>query len=167
MPSVLNRYATPLFAGLFLVSLVSGVALFFHVGPNAFHGMHEWLSMVLILLFALHIWKNWKPMLCYLRRWPMAISLGLSVVAAGLFFLPSGDAQRRAGPVQFQLAQTVLAATPGAAAPLFGVTEQELLNRLSTAGLAAQQPGMTLGDIAAASGKNNMDMAAALIALKP
>ncbi len=168
MPAFLNRYATPLIFGLFLVSLVSGIALFFHVGPSAFHGMHEWLSMVLILPFALHVWKNWKPMVCYLRRAPMAISLALSVVAAGLFFLPLGEqGGRRAGPVQFQLAQTVMAAMPAVAAPLFGVTEPELLGRLNAAGLAAQQPGMTLSDIAAASGKSDAELAAALVSLKP
>ena len=63
MKSILYRYATPFTTGLFLVSLVSGVALFFHVGPAAFHGMHEWLSMVLILPFVLHMWRNWRPML--------------------------------------------------------------------------------------------------------
>ncbi len=46
MPAFLARYATPLTTGLFIVSLVSGIALFFHWGGAAFHGMHEWLSMV-------------------------------------------------------------------------------------------------------------------------
>jgi len=167
MPAFLRRYATPLISGLFLVSLVSGIALFFHIGPSAFRGMHEWLSMVLILPFVLHLWKNWKQMLGYLSRAPMAISLELSIVAAGVFFLPSGDSQRRAGPVQFQLAQTVLAASPAAAAPLFGMTEEALLSGLSAAGLAAPQPGMTLTDIAAASGKTEAELASALITLKP
>ena len=48
MSSLLSRYATPLTTGLFLVSLVSGIALFFHLGAAAFHGMHEWLSMALM-----------------------------------------------------------------------------------------------------------------------
>ncbi|MCB1455931.1 MAG: DUF4405 domain-containing protein, partial [Nitratireductor sp.] len=61
MPDLLSRYATPFISGLFLVSLISGIALFFHVGPSGFHGMHEWLSMVLIAPFVLHLWKNWKP----------------------------------------------------------------------------------------------------------
>ncbi|HSO47757.1 MAG TPA: DUF4405 domain-containing protein [Rhizobiaceae bacterium] len=63
MPNLLMRYATPLTSGLFAVSLISGVALFFHLGQAAFHGMHEWLSMVLILPFALHLWKNWRSFL--------------------------------------------------------------------------------------------------------
>ena len=73
MKALLLKYATPFIAGLFLVSLVSGVALFFHVGNATFHGMHEWLSMVLILPFVLHLWKNWKPLFAYLSGAPMAI----------------------------------------------------------------------------------------------
>lgn len=167
MSSFAARYATPLITGLFLVSLISGIALFFHVRPGAFHGMHEWLSMVLILPFALHLWKNWRPMTGYLRRMPMAVSLALSVVAAGLFFMPSGSEAGRSGPPQFQLAATVLTATPAVAAPLFGLSEQGLMDGLAKAGLSAAQPGMTLGDIAVASGKSDAELAAALVALKP
>ena len=50
-----DRYATPLITGFFIVSAVSGVALFFRWTPSAFHAMHEWLSMVLLVPFALHL----------------------------------------------------------------------------------------------------------------
>ncbi|MCE8421489.1 DUF4405 domain-containing protein, partial [Rhodovulum sulfidophilum] len=59
MSSYLGRYATPFITGLFIVSLVSGLALFLHVGPSGFHAMHEWLSLLLIVPFVLHLWKNW------------------------------------------------------------------------------------------------------------
>ena len=62
MPTLFKTYATPLTTGLFLASLISGIALFFHIGPSGFHGMHEILSMVLILPFVLHLWRNWRPM---------------------------------------------------------------------------------------------------------
>ncbi|MCB2115227.1 MAG: DUF4405 domain-containing protein [Rhodobacteraceae bacterium] len=164
MPSLLNRYATPLITGLFLVSLVSGIALFFHIGPSAFHGMHEWLSMVLIVPFVLHIWKNWKPMLCYLRRAPMAISLALSAVAAAVFFLPAGGAgEQRDGPVQFRIASQVLHATPEVAAPLFGLTEDRLLARLQAAGMNTAASGLPMDEIAAAAGKSNAELATALL----
>lgn len=164
MPSLLNRYATPLITGLFLVSLVSGAGLFFHVGPVAFHGMHEWLSMALILAFALHVWKNWRPMTAYLRRLPMAVSLALSAVAAGLFFIPTGEAER-GGPPQFQLAQALYAATPEVAAPVFGMTGAELVEGLKGAGLAGADSGKTLKEIAAASGKSDADLALAIMGL--
>ncbi|MFZ2101600.1 MAG: DUF4405 domain-containing protein, partial [Oricola sp.] len=85
MPPILARYATPLITGLFIVSLVSGVALFFHYGSAYFHSMHEWLSMVLIVPFVLHIWKNWRAFLNYFRRPPMAVASVVSLAAAVAF----------------------------------------------------------------------------------
>ena len=49
MPTLLQRYATPLITGLFLVSLISGTALFFHIAQSTFREMHEWLSLVLVV----------------------------------------------------------------------------------------------------------------------
>ena len=43
------------------------------------------IVLVLILPFVLHVWKNWRPFLAYFKRLPMALSLGLCVVA-GLVF---------------------------------------------------------------------------------
>ena len=91
MPSLFNRYATPFITGLFLVSLVSGIALFFHIGPRGFHGMHEWLSMVLILPLGLHVWKNWRAFTVYFRHAPMAVALVVSTVAAAVFLMPSSQ----------------------------------------------------------------------------
>ncbi len=166
MPSLLNRYATPLITGLFLVSLVSGVALFFHIGPSAFHGMHEWLSMVLIVPFVLHIWKNWRAMTGYFRRVPMAVALALSVAASAVFFLPAGEGEGRGGPPQFQIAQQVLAASPETVADLFGVTHETLMEQLRASGMLTDLPGQSLREIAAASGKTDADLAVALLALK-
>src|SRR3954463_6656648 len=77
MMSLFHRYATPLTLGLFAVSAVLGVALFFRVGQSVFHGMHGWLSLALLLPFTLHVWRNWvrclatsgaAPCLCRWRR---------------------------------------------------------------------------------------------------
>lgn len=162
MPPVVNRYATPFISGLFLVSLVSGLALFFHVGPSGFHGMHEWLSLVLIVPFVLHIWKNWRPMLNYMRGRPMAIGMAVSLVAAAVFLLPTGSGEA-GGPPQFRLAMQVLKATPEAVAPLLGQTPDAVAAALTAAGFAPA-PGQSLTDIAAAAGKSDAQIAAALLA---
>lgn len=165
MQSLASRYATPMMTGLFAVSLISGVLLFFHLGPGAVHGMHEWLSMVLILAFALHLWKNWRPMVVYFRKAPMALSLALSVLAAALFFLPSAGGAE-GGPPQFQLARRMMTATPAEIAPVLGVTEAGLVRDLADHGMKVI-PGQTLRETAAAAGKTEADLAAALVALQP
>lgn len=162
MPSVFSRYATPFITGLFLVSLVSGLALFFHVGPAGFHGMHEWLSLVLILPFVLHIWKNWRPMTNYLRGKPMAIGLALSLLAGAAFLLPLGG-DEAGGPPQFRLFTQVMHATPEAVAPALGKTPEAVTAALTAAGFAPQ-PGQTLSEIAAAAGQSDAALAAALVA---
>jgi len=160
MKSVLMRYATPSIVGLFLVSLISGIALFFHIGPAAFHGIHEWLSMILIVAFALHVWRNWRPMLAYMKGKPLALAMAVSIAASAIFFLPFGSGGGGRPPV-FALAQTVIRHTPAEVAPALGLTADELTARLSAAGYQVDT-GQSLAAIAAASGKSTMDLAGLL-----
>jgi hypothetical protein len=85
----INRYSTPFTTGLFLASLISGVALFFHYGAQYFHAMHEWLSMLLIVPFVFHVWKNWGPLSNYLKRGWLLAPLGLSLAAMLVFAAPA------------------------------------------------------------------------------
>lgn len=167
MPSLLYRYATPLITALFLVSLVSGVALFLHLGSNWFHAMHEWLSLALILPFGLHLWRNWRPMTAYLRRPPMAIASAATLVAALAFALPAalpGAAGGREGPPQFALADRLLDHSVAEVAPAVGLDADALAAQLTDAGFTAVAPGMALRDIASASGKSATQLVALLAA---
>jgi hypothetical protein len=85
MTSFFDRYATLPTLGVFAISAVSGVALCFHLGHGVFHAMHEWLSIVLLRPFALHIWKNWAALLGYVRRRTPPVPVAASVLAAVLF----------------------------------------------------------------------------------
>lgn len=161
MSPLFHRYATPLITGLFLVSLISGLALFFHVGPAGFHGMHEILSLVLILPFGLHLWKNWRPMLAYFRRAPMVIALALSALAAGAFLIPTGTATAE-GPPQFQLFNRVMAQPLEQVAPALGADAATLAGVLTAAGFTVAE-GASLADIAIASGKTDADVAATVM----
>lgn len=163
MPALLHRYATPFITGLFLISLISGVALYFHVGPAALHPMHEVLSMVLILPFVLHIWRNIRPMMAYLRRPPMGIALATSVVAAALFFLPAGTGGTAGGPPQFALAAQMMTAAPAQVAPVLHTTPEALVAKLQAAGYAGASAEQPLRDIAKAAGKTDAALAAVLV----
>lgn len=147
-----NRYATPFTTGLFVVSLVSGVALFFHVGQAAFHGMHEWLSMVLIVPFALHVYKNWRPLVGYLGRgwlaWPLAASL-----AAGIAFaVPALTAGTAGGNPQLAMYRAIAEAPIAAVAPVLKTTPDALIAKLKAAGVEAKAE-QSLADAAQAAGK--------------
>ncbi|MBR0555177.1 DUF4405 domain-containing protein [Ciceribacter sp. L1K23] len=167
MPSLFSRYATPLVTGLFLVSLISGIALFFHVGTAAFHGMHEWLSMVLIVPFVLHVWKNWRAFLTYFKRLPMTISLALSLVAGLVFAWPSLTASGTgAGNPQIAMITLVTAARLGDVAALYHQSEDTFLSMLKDKGYTAATADMPLNDIATASGKSERDLVMTLVSLK-
>lgn len=160
MPNLFHRYATPLTTGLFLVSLISGIALFFHVGPSGFHGMHEWLSMVLILPFVLHLWRNWRAFTVYFRHAPMAIALALSVVAAAPFLIPSS--QTGGGNPAFALVNRLADATPAELAAALHTTPEAVSAALAARGITAAALDQPLAPAMTASGKTAMDIAAAL-----
>lgn len=167
MPSFLSRYATPLTTGLFLVSLISGIALFFHIGSQYFHGMHEWLSMVLIVPFVLHIWKNWRAFLTYFKRPPMAIALALSLAGSAVFVYPALTQEGgRRGPPQFAVVEAVQQATVAMAAPLFGHDGESLAAALAEHGYAGATPEMTFDEVASASGKSGTELMALMGTLK-
>lgn len=164
MPSILQRYATPLTAGLFLVSLISGAALFFHVAPGVFHGMHEWLSMLLIAAFALHLWRNWRPMANYFAKPAFIASIAACLIVAGAFVVVSAGAGGGRGPAQFALVQTLAASTPAKLAPALGVEADALVAALKARGFAAATAEAPLTQIAASSGKSGEELALALTA---
>jgi hypothetical protein len=148
----INRFATPLITGLFLVSLISGVALFFHWQSGAFHSMHVWLSMVLLIPFVLHVWKNWNSLMGYFKRKTMWVPLVASLViavpfaASGLTGAPGGNPAFRAIPLMTQTRLSDLA-------PVLKTTPDALVNKLKQAGHNVASADQTLDAVAAASGK--------------
>ena len=164
MPSLFSRYATPFITGLFLVSLVSGIALFFHVGMATFHGMHEWLSMVLILPFVLHLWKNWRAFVTYFKRAPMMVALVVSVLISIPFALPSGESNRSGNPL-IAVANLVQNGKLSAVAGLLGQPPEVFVATLKGEGWTVDDPQKSLKDVADANGKSSRDVASLLARL--
>ncbi|MCG6856721.1 MAG: DUF4405 domain-containing protein [Salaquimonas sp.] len=163
MPSILSRYATPLITGLFVVSLVSGVALFFHYGTAYFHSMHEWLSMVLIAPFVLHIWKNWRSFLTYFKRPAMAVTLVASLAASAIFVVPvMSSAGSGGGRPDMVVLSAVQNAPIAAIAPVFGHDADSFAKALRSKGFTVVSADQSLLDVAAASGKSTRDVMFAL-----
>lgn len=160
MIALLRTYATPLTTGLFLVSLVSGVALFLGFAPRTFHEMHEILSLVLILPFALHLWRNWRAFSVYFKRTPMAVALALSLAWAGVYVWEAQQPSdgRVGGPPPFQLAAAVARQPLAAVAPALGTDLATLTAKLEAAGFAGAGAEATLQGLAAANGREAFDI---------
>jgi len=161
----MHRYGTPLTAGLFAVSAVSGVALFFHVASATFHRMHEWLSMLLLAPFALHMVKNWKPLLAYARRRTLLLPLVLAGAAAVPFALIAGKG--RAAHPAFRTVSLMTQATLEELAPVMKVPAPELLRQLQARGYRAVSIRDTPAGIAAASATTANEVLYAVVPARP
>ena len=164
MNKYVARYATPFTTGLFAISAISGVALFLHVGQGLFHEMHEWLSIVLLLPFGFHLWKNWPSIIGYASRgnllWPLIISLVLIVpfVVGSL-----GDSRSREGNPFFRVSALVNSAPLTQLAPVLKSSPDALVKALKAKGFAVASPDQSIDAIAKASGKPASDVLAAAI----
>ncbi len=161
---LLHRYGTPLTAGLFAVSTVSGVALFFHWAPATFHAMHEWLSVLLLAPFVLHLWKNWKPLLAYAKRRTLFIPLMLALFAAVPFALTAGKG-RAANPA-FRTLALMTQARVADLAPVFQATPEALLQRLRQRGYQVASTDESPAAIARVSAVSANDVLYALMSAR-
>ncbi len=151
MKSSLHKYATPLTVALFAASAISGVSLFLHVGQSAFHEMHEWLSIALLLPFALHLWKNWGALVGYARRGALLLPV-LGVVAVAVLFAVPALLGSGSGEPPFLAMQLMTRAPLADLAPVLDTTPDGLLAHLKQRGYAASSTAQTLMTIATASG---------------
>lgn len=161
-----QRYSTQLITGLFLISLISGVALFFHWESGIFHSMHEWLSMVLIVPFALHLWKHWRAMARYFQQRSMSLALALSVIAAAAFPLWPSSGSESGGRPEFGVINQISLASVAQVAPLFDLSSDQLIDGLNLAGFSTANT-QSLRQIAENSGKSITELYGALLQIKP
>ncbi|WP_368412702.1 DUF4405 domain-containing protein [Dongia sp.] len=152
MRDFINRYATGATTGLFLVSGVSGLALFFHLMPQLFKEMHEWLSLVLFVPVGLHLYRNWPAFLGYVRRRALILPLAISLALAAIFAVPaisSGTGPNGMARIMAGLEQGTVADMSG----LLGTSPEALAKHLVQAGYRVSGPADTVSAIADKSGR--------------
>lgn len=163
LKAALFRYGTPFTVGLFLVSTVSGIALFFHLGTNLFREMHEILSLVLLAPVVLHLWRNWNGFKNYFRRAAMPISLGLCLIAAGVYVYGGWNKPTGGNPA-IALMGAAQKAPLSQLAPVLGLEADAAVKRLQDAGFASAAGSDTVAGIAANNNVSPMAVMARLTA---
>lgn len=153
MIKFLKTHGTTLTVGLFLVSTISGVFLFFHLYSSAFHAMHEWLSMVLLIPVGFHIWRNWPGFMGYFKRKTIYIPLLLSLVASLAFAYPALTSNGGGKNPMRAAVGALQNGTVAQVAPLFKLTPEALSQQLNAKGYKITSSTQTLRDIAQSSGK--------------
>lgn len=159
---LLMRYATPLTTWLFLISLVSGVALFLGVGNQYFREMHEIMSLFLIVPFGLHVWRNWRTLTSYFRRSAMWISTVVCLVAAGAFAYEGAGASSGGNP-RMAAFGALNNASVTALAALARTDEATVMERLKAFGVEVTSTEDTVADLAKASGRDSFDLLGAAL----
>ena len=151
MNRFINRYVTPLTTGLFAVTAISGVALFFHWAPSVFHEMHEWLSMLLLAPIALHVSKNWNGLVGYARRHTLIAAVVASLMVA-MPFAAFGSRDGRGRNPGFKVMSLMTQARISDLAPVLKTNPGALVEDLRRRGYKVASTGETLDAVAAASG---------------
>lgn len=153
MKKLLKTYGTSLTVGLFFISTLSGVFLFFHISSATFHAMHEWLSMVLLVPVGFHIWRNWGAFAAYFKRKPIYIALVLSLIASLAFAYPSLTSTGSQGNPMRMAVSALHKGNIVQVAPLFDLSPDQLKQRLSAKGYVIDDLTLPLQEIAKKSHK--------------
>ncbi|MBE0531703.1 MAG: DUF4405 domain-containing protein [Rhodospirillales bacterium] len=148
--SPIQRYATAATASLFLVTGVSGVLMFFHVGGKMFTSLHEWLGLLFLVAAALHLVRNGRGMIKLMKTARARVLFGLTGVAAAAFIAASMGAA--ASNPFVDLAHAVEKAPIAAVAPMLGVSVEDLAVRLRGAGVDVTGADQTFAELAAGQG---------------
>lgn len=142
-----RSWITPLVAGAFLLSAVTGALMFFHLDSGLNKLAHEWLSWLLLAAIVLHVLLNLPAFKRYFsQRTARWVLLAAVVVLALSFFSVPGKSRKPEpafAPVVHALAQAPLPVL----AQVAGVSTDELQRRLGVAGLKPQGEQQSLQDL--------------------
>jgi hypothetical protein len=75
----------------FIIVGLTGILLLFHIDVRGIKHLHEWMSVVFLILCIVHLSLNWKAFLVHFKKGPVALSvIGLGLLSVLLLFGASG-----------------------------------------------------------------------------
>lgn len=140
-----RSWVTPITAGAFLLSGVTGILIFFHIESGTGKFMHEWLGWVLLGAAALHVAANYAGLRSHLLTLRGQLLVGIFAIALLLSFVPLGgeDEPPFMPPIR-ALSQAPLSTL----AQVARISPEQLRDRLSKAGIQATSDQQTLSELA-------------------
>lgn len=144
--SLLQTYATPLVAAIFVIVAATGVLVFFHLGQNLLMGAHIWLGMAFVAASLLHVARHWKGVVHMAKQKRTHALMILSGLALGAFMLNSAGGEG-GNPMKAMVGKTAQAPLV-TLAPVLGVTPEILIKRLNAGGVAVADASMPLEALA-------------------
>lgn len=152
----INReWATPLVIGAFLLSGLTGLALF--LGVSTFFGTtaHEYLGLVFIVGGLSHLTVNFPAFKRHLKQTKARIIIGLYVLVVIASFLPIGP--KRGDEAGFRnFIQAALAAPLTDVARVIHRDPNEMVQQLQAAGYAINDPSQSIMSATAGDPKQQL-----------
>ena len=142
--NIQRSWVTPITAGAFLLSGVTGILLFFHLESGTGKFMHEWLGWVLLAVAVLHVIANYAGLKSHLSSLRGQFLFGIFVTALLVSFIPAGSEHDEPfiPPIR-ALSQVPLTTL----AQVARISPEELHDRLSKAGIQSNSDQQTLYEL--------------------
>jgi len=143
---ILNRqWTTPLAAGAFFLTAITGILIFFHLDSGLNKLAHEWLSWVLLVGVVFHLVTNLNAFKRYFSSRAALAIIGAFALLLALSFISPGE--KREPP--FVASVRALASVPlGTLAQVAGQSPEQVSATLHREGLAPASDTQTLQELA-------------------
>lgn len=141
---VQRGWVTPLAAGAFILSAVTGVLIFFHVDTGLNKLAHEWLSWVLLGAIVLHLIVNQGGLKRHLKSRSGQVLLGLFALLLALSFFSPGV--KKEPPFMAPVRALAVAPLP-AVAQVAGVDTLQLKQKLVKIGVVPNSEQQSIQDL--------------------
>lgn len=164
MNTTLKSIATPVAAGAFFISAITGILIFFDLEIGAVEPVHKWLSWLLLGGIALHMLSHWNSFSGYFSKKPALAVIGVAFAVSGGAMLPvfgeeeEGE-KRNAKAAVYALESTSLETV----AQVVKSRPEELATRLKSAGISVDATSATITDIAKSNGKESSEVLGAIL----
>lgn len=157
-----REWITPIAAGAFLLSAVTGILIFFHLDTGLNKIVHEWLSWILLGSVALHVMANFAGFKRHLGTRRGQILVGVFALVLLLSFVPLGQK----GEPPFVAPLRALSQAPlTILAQVAQISPEQLHERLAKAGLQPKSDQQSLSDLVGSDMRKQVQILGTLLAV--
>ncbi|NTU52136.1 MAG: DUF4405 domain-containing protein [Chlorobiaceae bacterium] len=164
MNATLKSLATPVAAGAFFISAITGTLIFFDVEIGAVEPVHKWLSWLLLGGIMLHVLTHWNSFSGYFSRKPALAVIGMALAVAGGSMLPvfgeDEEGEKRTAKAAVYALESASLET---VAQVVKSRPEELTLRLKLAGITVSSPAATITEIASSNSKESEEVLGAIL----
>ncbi len=139
-----SEWVTPITAGAFLLSAITGVLMFFHLDTGLNKMAHEWLSWTLLTGVILHLTINFSGFKRHIKTRQGQLLIGIFTLALLVSFMPAGNKDKPS----FAIPIKALSQAPLTTLALVAqISPEQLHERLAKAGIVSLSNEQSLNEL--------------------